>query len=311
MAAGAPRRILVTGAEGFVGKHLVPALRGAFPQATLHVARFDVTDEDAVRAGVRTAAPEACVHLAAVSAIAAARNDPRLAWKVNLAGTLTLQRVLAEEAPGSTLLFVSTADAYGRSFALGEPLDESAALNPVNVYGATKAAADLALGAMSDGDLRILRVRPFNHTGPGQTTAFVVAAFAQQIARVVAGRQPSVLHVGALDPTRDFLDVRDVCACYAMCLAQADQIPSGTIFNVASGHPLRVGDVLAEMLDLAGIKVQIEVDPSRLRRTDIPVVAGNSHLIRTTVGWSPKIPWRQTLSDILADWQTRIRTESA
>ena len=140
-------------------------------------------------------------------------------------------------------------------------LTEAAALNPMNIYGATKAAADLALGAMASDGLRIIRARPFNHTGPGQTPAFVVSAFARQVARIMTGRQPASLSVGALDPLRDFLDVRDVCACYAACLRQADAIPSGTILNIASGQARRIGDVLDELLAVAGIHAAIEVDP--------------------------------------------------
>ena len=310
MAAGAPRRIMVTGAEGFVGGHLLSALRTTIPGAELCVSRFDVTTESAVRAAVRGFRPDACVHLAAVSAIPAAQADPEAAWRVNLGGTLTLTRVLSAEAPGCTLLFPSSADAYGRSFLQGIPLDETAALNPMNVYGATKAAADLALGAMADHGLRIIRARPFNHTGPGQTAAFVVSAFARQVARIMAGRQPPTLRVGALDPQRDFLDVRDVCVCYAECLRQAEDIPSGVILNIASGQPRRIGDVLDDLLALAGTPINIEVDKARLRPSEIQLAVGDASVAREMLGWSPVIPWRQTLADVLADWRTRVGSEA-
>ncbi len=272
-------------------------------------AAFDVTDGEAVRGEVRAFQPDACIHLAAISAIPAAQSDPDAAWRVNLGGTLTLARALAAEAPGCTLLFVSTADAYGQSFKQGGTLDESAALNPMNTYGATKAAADLALGAMAHAGLRIIRVRAFNHTGPGQSTAFVVPAFARQVARIAAGLQPARLQVGALDPLRDFLDVRDVCAAYALCLQHAGSIASGTIINIASGTPRRVGDVLNELLTVAGVVAEVEVDTARLRPSDIPLAAGNPARAHDMLGWTPAIPWRQTLSDVLTDWHNRIRTE--
>ena len=289
-----------------MGKHLLPALKQALPGAEIHLPRFDVTDEAAGTAAIRQVRPDACVHLAAVSAIPAAQNDPDTAWRINLGGTLILARVLAAEAPGCTLLFASTADAYGQSFKRGTPLDETAALNPMNVYGATKAAADLALGAMAQQGLRIIRARPFNHTGPGQSDAFVVAAFSKQVILIETGRQPPILRVGALDPLRDFLDVRDVCAGYAQCLRQAEQIPSGTILNIASGHPRRIGDVLAELLDLAGVKAEIELDTARLRPSEIALAAGDPAAIHKLLGWAPTITWRQTLLDMLADWRSRI-----
>lgn len=303
-------RILVTGAAGFVGMHLLPILAKAMPHATISASRFDVTDRIALRAAIRAERPDACVHLAAVSAVPAAQSDPDAAWRVNLHGTLDLARTLLEETPDCTLLFASTADAYGRSFQGGAALDESAPLAPMNVYGATKAAADLALGAMVPQGLRVIRVRPFNHTGPGQSGAFVVAAFARQIARIAAGLQPPVLHVGALDPQRDFLDVRDVCAAYACCLARADSLPPGAILNVASGIVRRVGDVLDSLLTIAGVKAQIEVDTTRLRPSEIPIASGDAAVARRLLDWTPRIAWETTLADVLKDWRGRVSTET-
>ena len=307
-----PRRILVTGARGFVGRHLLATLAEVLPEASLVPASFDVTDAAALVTQVRAVRPDACVHLAAVSAVPAAQADPDAAWRVNLHGTLLLARTLAAEAPGCTLLFTSSADAYGKSFLAGGELDESAALNPMNVYGATKAAADLALGAMAGDDrLRIIRVRPFNHTGPGQSPSFVVAAFARQVARVAAGLQPPALQVGALDPLRDFLDVRDVCRAYALCLQRAERMASGTILNIASGQAQRVGDILSELVMLAGVTAAVEVSPARLRHSEIVRAVGNPSLAASLLGWRPRIAWAQTLADVLQDWRGRAAGESA
>ncbi len=303
-------RILVTGASGFVGRHLTVALQAVFPGAAVMPSTFDVTDAAAVRDGVQAARPDACIHLAAVSAIPAAQADPDLAWRVNLGGTLTLARALAA-LPGCTLLFASTADAYGQSFKRGVALDETAALNPMNTYGATKAAADLALGAMAREGLQVIRARPFNHTGPGQSDQFVVAAFARQVARIAAGLQPPELNVGALDPLRDFLDVRDVCHAYALCLLHRDALVSGTVLNIASGHPRRVGDVLAELLALAGVEAAVRTDPARLRPSEITLAAGDSALARRVLQWAPAMPWSKTLTEMLADWRVRVVSEPA
>ena len=301
----APRAILVTGADGFVGRHLLARLAADFPGAALHTPAFDVTDSGAIDAAVAGLKPDACVHLAAIAAIGEARDAPERAWATNLGGTLDLARALRRHVPNATLLYVSSADAYGSSFAAGHPLDEAAPLAPMNTYGATKAAADLALGAMAQDGLRVVRLRPFNHTGPGQSDAFVVAAFARQVARIADGRQPPVLKVGTLDARRDFLDVRDVVSAYSLCLSRADALPPGTVLNVASGEGRRIGDVLAALLALSGVRATVEVESTRLRRAEIPLATGNAGRARAVLGWAPAIAWETTLRDVLQDWRGR------
>ena len=154
------------------------------------------------------------VHLAAIPTIAGAVADPAAAWRVNVMGTLDLARAIHQYAPECTLIFAGSAEAYGATARQGVPLKETDPLQPLNEYAATKAAADLALGALAANGLRVIRFRPFNHTGPGQTDEFVVPAFASQIARIEKGAQPPVMMVGNLDAQRDFLDVRDVVDAY-------------------------------------------------------------------------------------------------
>jgi GDP-4-dehydro-6-deoxy-D-mannose reductase len=298
--------ILVTGACGFVGRHLLAQLRRRFPDAALVEAGFDVTDAQAVADGVAETRPTAVFHLAAIAAPADASRDPELAWRTNLGGTLHVARACLEAAPGCTLLFASSADAYGASFEAGTPLDERAPLAPLGTYGATKAAADLALGAITEDGLRTIRLRPFNHTGPGQSDAFVVPAFARQIALIEAGRRPPVIEVGALDPARDFLDVRDVCAAYAAALERADSLPPRTILNLASGTPRRIGDILQDLLSTADLTAEIRVAESRLRPAEIQAAIGDATRARDLLAWSPRIAWQQTIADVLADWRQRI-----
>lgn len=288
----------------------MPRLAAAFPGARLFAQFVDVTDADAVTSFVRLARPDAAIHLAAISDVPAARANPMKTWQVNLHGTLTLANALLREAPDALLVHASSADCYGRSFAAGIPLDEHAVLAPTNIYAASKAAADLALGALVGDGLRCVRLRPFNHTGPGQSPALVVAAFARQVTRIEAGLQPPRLKVGALGPRRDFLDVRDVCEAYVACLHRGDSLPPGTVLNLASGVPRRVGDVLDQLLTIAGVSADIETNQALLRPSDIPLAQGDATAAHTALGWQPAIPWERTLRDVIDDWRARVRTEA-
>ena len=304
-----PARILVTGGGGFVGSHLLPRLAAAFPKARIHAPvaeALDVTDAAQVARAVAELRPEACVHLAAIAAISAARRDPGLAWRVNLHGARAVAEAILGHAPECVLMFPGSADAYGRSFRAGVPVDEGAPLSPLNTYGATKAAAEMALLALAAEGLRVVALRPFNHTGRGQSGDFVVPAFARQIAAIAAGRQAPVLRVGALEPRRDFLDVRDVCDAYVAAVARAPELETGRVLNVASGVPRRIGDVLDMLLEIAGVRASVETSGALLRPTDIACAVGDAGAARAALGWTPHVPWETTLRDVLADWRVRV-----
>lgn len=309
-----PRRILVTGAAGFAGRHLLALAAARFPEARLlatgereraGIRRLDVTDFAAARALIGAFRPDAVVHLAAVAAVAEANRAGLRTWRVNLGGTCRLARAVLEAAPGATFLFASSAAVYGRSFRPGAPLSEAAPLAPQDTYGATKAAAEMALSAMVSEGLRLIRIRPFNHIGPGQSEAFAIGAFAAQIARIEAGVQRPRLAVGSLEACRDFLDVRDVCAGYLAALERADTLESGIALNLASGTARPIRTVLDELLALARVPITVETDARRLRRTDLPISVGDAALAARLLDWRPAIPWQKTLADLLADCRVR------
>jgi nucleoside-diphosphate-sugar epimerase len=304
----ASRRILITGASGFVGRHLTATLAATRQDMTVLTPSLNVCDRAMVAATVQQTAPDVCIHLAAVSTVRGAEQDEAHAWEVNLHGTLNIARAILRHAPDCVMLFISSADAYGESFRAGVPLTEQAVLAPMNTYAATKAAADLALGSMVQRGLRCIRLRSFNHTGPGQSEQFVVAAFARQVARIAAGVQAPVLNVGNIDARRDFLDVRDVCSAYVACIDKAATLATGAILNLASGAPRRVGDILSDLMRIGGTSAELKVDATRVRQGDVPSACGDSTKARMALGWTPVIPWEQTLRDVLADWRERVQS---
>ncbi|MGH7083486.1 MAG: NAD-dependent epimerase/dehydratase family protein [Acetobacteraceae bacterium] len=310
-----PQRILLTGGAGVVGHHLRSALAVRFPAARVlstgereqaGIRRLDVTDEAAARAVIGDFRPDAVIHLAAVSAVIEANRDAERAWRVNLDGTRRLARAVLERVPDACFLFVSSAAVYGRSFRPGQPVIESAPLAPLDTYAATKAAAEMALSALTSEGLRVVRLRPFNHIGPGQSEAFAIGAFAAQIARIEAGLQPPELAVGSLTAERDFLDVRDVAAGYALALEKAEALENGIALNLASGTARRIGAVLEEVLSLARVPITVRTDEFRLRPVDLPRSVGDPTLAQRLLGWRPEIPWGQTLADLMADWRARV-----
>jgi nucleoside-diphosphate-sugar epimerase len=226
-------------------------------------------------------------------------------WRANLIGSIALADAVMQHVPHCRFILASSAEIYGLSFRALEPLDELAPFCPANPYAASKAACDLAIGEMCLRGLDAVRLRAFNQTGAGQSDSFVISAFARQIALVEAGLQEPVLRVGDLSRWRDFLDVADVCAAYAAALS-IDHPPSA-VYNVASGTPRRIGDILDALIAQSSVKPRVEVEALRLRPTDVERVAGDASRAHKELGWAPMVPWDQTLRTVLDDWRNRIR----
>jgi GDP-4-dehydro-6-deoxy-D-mannose reductase len=315
-------RILITGAGGFVGPHLVAELarrleRGALivPAAARNADRFlnvaeaaplDVTDEEAVDRVIGGLKPTHVIHLSAISSPPQVSADFTAAWQVNTLGTLNVAHAILRRAPQCWLIFAGSGLVYGDTAKSGRLLDETALLAPNSDYSATKAAADLALGALTGRGLKSVRLRLFNHTGPGQTDDFVVPSFAAQIARIEAGLQPPVIRVGNLDATRDFLDVRDVTSAYALVILKSPDLDPGVVLNIASGTPRTIRSILDELLALSCAEIKVESDPSRMRLGDTPVYVGSAEAARRLLGWAPRHSFSATLSEVLAYWRHTV-----
>ena len=294
-------RALVTGAAGFVGRHLLPQLAAAGWQIDAFDLDLDVRDRDAVEACVARCAPDAVVHLAGQSSVGASLAQPEETARVNYLGAHALLEALDRRAPEARLLLVGSGEQYGPAEPGAPPFSESAPLRPRSPYARSKTCADLLAARYAARGLDVVRVRAFNHTGPGQSDAFVCASFARQAAEIATGRREPVLRVGNLEAQRDFLDVDDVIAAYLALLERTT--PAG-VYNVASGVAHRIGDVLAGLLALAGVAPRIEVDPARLRPADAAV--GDSARLRQATGWLPRVPFELTLRRVLEDWRARV-----
>ncbi|KUM23415.1 epimerase [Mesorhizobium loti] len=305
-------RILITGASGFVGTALLQLLEREHAGCEVFALGhgegrrnpIDLRDRDAIDDAVREIQPTALVHLAAVAAPSDARNEPRHAWDVNVTGTMNLAESVMRHAPEARFVYIGSSEAYGASFqsATG-PVTENAPLRPMNVYGATKAAADLMIGQMSYDGLRAIRFRPFNHTGPGQSDTYVVSDFARQVAEILSGKREPVIHVGNLEAERDFLDVRDVVRAYVIAAIRDSETGPDCIYNIASGQPRKIRAILDALIARSGIDIEVRADPERLRPNEIPVACGDASKARERLNWTPLVPFDQILADVLGYWR--------
>jgi GDP-4-dehydro-6-deoxy-D-mannose reductase len=181
-------------------------------------------------------------------------------------------------------------------------------LQPQNPYASSKAAADIMAGQYAAQGLQVVRLRPFNHIGPGQSEQFVASAFASQIARIEAGLQPPVIEVGNLDSRRDFLDVRDVVRAYTLALESFAKLTPGMAVNLCSGKSVRIGDLLNQLLELSACDIKIKYASERMRASDIPVALGNYAAAGEYLGWCPQISINDSLRQLLDYWRQCIST---
>ena len=297
-------RVLVTGANGFVGRYVCDALQTAGHAVTAvggpseskgwHV---DLTDASAVMQLVKTISPDLVLHLAAQSSVARAWRAPQTTMEINTLGSLAVWEA-AVHSGVAHMVYVSTAEVYQP---VGPPalLDENSALGPINPYGVSKLATETLLSQIQVTTSTALTViRPFNHVGPGQQKGFVFQDVATQIADIHRGTS-NAIHVGNLSPIRDFLDIRDVARAYVMLVEHSELTG---VYNLCSGVPRSIKTVVAEMLRLSQLDPSVLIiDPDKLRPADTPYLVGNPTLFEDQIGWQPMIPWDQTLSDILAN----------
>lgn len=315
---GSSMKILATGANGFVGSYLIRELAthghcvygGAMVGSkvpaessavwvTLDVAKYK--DVEQVMDSVK---PDAIIHLAAQSMVQQAWNEPAETVLTNTIGTIHLLQAVKKIAPKIKVLTIGTSEEYGASGKQGIPLVEDMPCLPQNPYAVSKlAAGQIALQMAAKDGLRVVHARPFNHFGPGQRTGFVVSDFSAQIAKIEQGLQLPVIRVGNLSAQRDFTDVRDVVAAYRLLIESNCE---NGIYNICSGRPRAMQEILDYLVTQAQVAVKVEIDTERLRQADVPLFVGSANKIHKETGWSPQITFEESLLDTLNWWRRKI-----
>jgi len=314
-------RVLITGAAGFVGRHLAAHLLDRGEGEVWGLARAedtanelpsgvrplpaDLLESEQVSAALDVARPEAIYHLAAQSSVARSLDDPLPTLLNNITAQVNLLEAVTSLELNPRILVVGSNEEYGLTRQDELPIVETKELRPISPYAVSKVAQDL-LGHQyfATRRLQVVRVRPFVHIGPGQSDTFVTAAFARQIAEMEAGLREPVMKVGYLDGQRDFTDVRDVVRGYRLLLR--DGVP-GEVYNLGSEQPRSIRSLLDALLALSTVQPRIEIDPARIRPLEVPVQYSDCSKLRAATGWRPEIPFEQTLADVLDDWRRRIK----
>lgn len=318
------KKVLITGISGFAGSHLAEYLvsqkkytvSGTYllDSSLEHLSplknkitllKTDLTDAIKVSQLIKITKPDLIFHLAALTSPANSFNRPAETIINNVTAQINLLEAIKNyELFNTRILIVSSADIYGKVAEKDLPIDEETKLNPANPYSVSKITQDfLGLQYFLSYNLKIIRVRPFNHIGPRQSPGFAVSAFAKKIAEIEKGKMKNTLSVGNLDAKRDFTDVRDMIQAYTLILEKGK---IGDVYNIGSGVAYKMSDILKKLLSFSKIKIKTEVDETLLRPSDEPILLCDNHKIRETTGWSPKISLDQTLKDTLDYWRNIV-----
>jgi GDP-4-dehydro-6-deoxy-D-mannose reductase len=318
-------RALITGFAGFAGSHLAELLLAetqlevwgvllesdaylANVNDRLHLVYGDLTDRDITQVILARVQPDYVFHLAGQSFVGDSWDNPWATMEPNIRAQLNILSLAVDLGLEAHYLVVGSYEEYGSVRAEDLPIDEATSLRPNSPYGVSKIAQDF-LGVqyhLSHG-LHTVRVRPFNHIGPRQRDLFVVPSFARQIAEIEARRSPPVIRVGNLKAKRDFTDVRDTVRAYWLILQHGEP---GEVYNVGSGCAYSAQEILGGLLDLTDTRIEVQVDPARLRPADVPITLCDAGKLRAATGWQPGIPLRQTLQDVLDEWRGKVQRKT-
>lgn len=310
MSSAFKKRVLLTGATGFVGTALMQSVSSGTTdnshenvQIVPAPAELDLRDADAVAQAVTSARADAVIHLAARSAVPESFSDPHGTYAVNFIGTLNLLCALRSTGFSGRFLYVSSGDVYGAVPVADLPIREQRPLAPRSPYAVSKAAAELLCGQWERShDIDMVICRPFNHIGPGQDRRFAVSEFAAQLVEIKRTGAAPILNVGNIDVTRDFLDVRDVVRAYFLLL---DRGRRGVIYNICSGRERSLRSMIELLSERLGLNVEIRVDSTRVRGNEQARVAGCPDRLIADTGWVPRARLEETVGRIIGHWEMK------
>lgn len=310
---------LIIGGAGFVGTHLIRYLNNEMKHKVvvtkmptenisitenIQVLNLDILDKDMILEVFEQVKPDYIFHLAAQSSVALSWKNPALTIDVNIKGTVNILDALRESGIKARILLIGSGEEYGKVLENEIPIQENNMLRPGNIYAATKVCQNMIGKIYVDAyNLDIIMVRAFNHIGTNQTPNFVVADFCKKVAEIEVGKSDPVIKVGNLNSQRDFTDVRDVVRAYALLIKCGK---AGETYNIGSGHAVRIKELLDIILKYSNIDIQIEVDHSKFRPVDIPIIQADTKKVFETTGWKPKIGLEQTIKETLDYWRKQV-----
>lgn len=307
-------RVFVTGIRGFVGTHLSDLLLSKNLEVSgigtsenfnrsnqVEYYNIDILDSEKLNKTIDNIKPELIFHLAGISSVRISYNQPELCKKINVTGTKNLLDAIIEAKINPRILVVSSAEVYGIPESV--PIKETADLNPKNPYAESKKEQEELCQQYME-KLKIIISRSFQHTGLGQKPLFVTSDFAKQIAEIEKELKEPIIKVGNLEARRSFTDVRDMVKAYYLSLQKC--IP-GETYNICSGKIYSIKEALDMLLSMSNTKIEVRLDPKKIRPNDIPIQVGDSSKFRNQTGWQPEIPFEKTLKDLLDYWRKKIK----
>lgn len=319
-------RVLITGISGFAGSHLADCLLaqadaalelvgisqsgGENPPTDARITFIagDLSDPRFTSELLAQVSPDRIYHLAAQAFVPVSWQDPWATLENNIRAQTNLLHAAAQQKSNARILVVGSNEEYGRVTPADLPIDEETPLRPDSPYGVSKITQDfMGLQYFLSHQLHVVRVRPFNHIGPRQNERFVAANFAKQIAEIEAGKRAPILRVGNLDAQRDFSDVRDIVRGYVLALERGN---AGDVYNIGSGKPRAVRELVETFQELARVPFEIEYDAERMRPSDTPISYCDATKLKNATGWTPQFSFEQTLRDTLEYWRVRIQRSS-
>ncbi len=317
-------RVLITGITGFVGSHLADYILANHPDVEIYgmvrwrsrmdnirhildkvkLVEADLKDYISIRNILKEIRPDYIFHLAAQSFVPTSWKLPQETLQINILGQVNILEAMKELKLDAVIQIAGSSEEYGLVYEHELPIKETNPLRPLSPYAVSKIAQDfLGYQYFKSYGIKAVRTRGFNHTGPRRGDVFVSSNFAKQIAEIEKGKREPVIYVGNLESVRDFTDVRDMVRAYWLAVEKGEP---GEVYNICSGKGLKIKEVLEILLAYSRVKVEVKVDPARLRPSDVPVLVGDNTKFRKRTGWKPEIPIEKTLKDLLDYWRERV-----